>query len=157
MGMTFPPNFAEWHNLEMYGDHPQEYLDRITRDFEAIEPWLPAKVSSVLDIGCGLAGVNVLIAKATGCKKINLIDGDGTGPRKMGFVENTPPWFDVNIGAEFVRKNTSGVAVKAFHQSEKSIPCDLLISLKSWAHHYSAETYMALAVASLRKKGELYT
>lgn len=153
MGLIIPPYIAETMKLSA-----EDYEARITRDFETIEPWLPAKVSSVLDIGCGLAGVNVLIANwcSGACKKINLLDGDGTAHRKVGFVANTKAWSDVNRGAEVVRANLPGtVKVAAFTTAEKKIPCDLLISLKSWAHHYSAQTYMALAVASLRKKGRM--
>lgn len=158
MGLTLPHDFTEWHNLEMYGDRPELYLDRITRDFDTIKPWLPARGESILDIGCGLAGVNVLLARATGAKVINLIDGNGFGPRKMGFVENTTAWFDVNVGAEFIRRNTSGLTVLPFWPDEAAndvIACDLLISLKSWGHHYPVEIYLGLAQRSVRAGGRM--
>lgn len=134
---------------------PEEYRERAWRDYETMAKWLPPGVRSILDIGCGLAGVDVFLAVATGATDINLMDGDGTAPRKMGFVDGTKAWSNVRDGAELFRANLPGVRVSCRKLDAVNVPCDLLISLKSWAHHYPASTYMGLAVKSLRKGGRI--
>lgn len=151
MGLIVPPRAAA-----LLGENAEKWQARVLRDFETIKPWLPQSVTTIVDIGCGLAGVDVLLARETRAKEIVLVDGDGTGYRKMGFVPGTSAWFDVGIGAELVKKNLRGKKVEARAADPNlTIPCDLLISLKSWGHHYTVDEYLGLAQRSLRPGGRL--
>lgn len=154
MGLIIPPRAAA-----LLGDNAEKYRARVLRDFETIKPWLPKSVSRIVDIGCGLAGVDVHLARETKARSVVLIDGDGTGSRKMGFVDNTRAWSDVEIGAELVEANLPGISIYGFAEGniKKStwLWCDLLISLKSWCHHYPAETYLGLVQRSLEFHGRM--
>src|SRR6185369_15191748 len=84
-----------------------KYAGRINREFREIKPWLPRQVQSIVDIGCGFAGIDVLLARHFGplCDA-RLIDGNGKAPRRGGFEPAGLPWYDVECGARFVRDNT---------------------------------------------------
>lgn len=145
LNVELPPRAAG-----ILGDRAAAYQKRIARDFDTLRSWLPKHCDAILDIGCGLAGVNVRVAEATGAQTIHLLDGDGTGPRKMGFMPETQAWFDVEAGAELVRANLPGRNIVA-HRADPGhgIKADLILSLKSWGHHYPVETYLGLARRSL--------
>jgi hypothetical protein len=134
-----------------------KYASRVHREFRELKPWLPRQVQAVVDIGCGFAGIDVLLARHFGplCD-VRLIDGNGQAPRRGGFEPAGLPWYDVQYGARFVRDNTGVIVTTAMVPPEPTPwPCDLLISLKSWGHHYPVGTYTDFASRSLRCGGTL--
>jgi len=52
--------------------------EKIVRDFNMVKEWLPIRVNTILDIGCGMGEIDILIQQSEGISKIYLIDGDGT-------------------------------------------------------------------------------
>jgi len=126
---------------------------KITRDFNVIEEWLPARMSSILDIGCGMGGIDILIQNSRSVRRIYLIDGDGTGEKRNGFDHEMKPWNDVKEAKQFVAGNVSNCTV--YDKMPARFLVDLIISLKSWGHHYPVDTYLSLAKRSLRSTGRI--
>lgn len=134
------------------------YVQRIHREYEKLKPVLPDKIGTVLDIGCGLAGIDVLIARSHGTKRVQLVDGDGTGPRQMGFRADTTAWADVLIGATLLDANVPRLEIFTARPSGGLWDpqyCDIAISFKSWCHHYPAETYAEHVRRVLKPSGTL--
>lgn len=135
-------------------------LKRAEIHFNLIKDWLPAKVSSILDIGSGPAGIDVWLARHYGAIEINLLDGDrhieAIGKNQVGFRAHTEAWKDRNEGARLVREHAPDCVVKG-HPPDPSltIPADLIVSLRAWGHHFSVETYIGLVERSLRPGGRL--
>lgn len=133
------------------------YEGRMLHYFEHMEPFLSnIEFKSVLDIGSGLAGIDALIANAFGIKEFHLMDGSSLGEKLNKYNDFVPEaWDDVARGEQFMRANVSDdVVIKTYHaNADLTIPVDLIISLKSWAHHYPAYAYMDLAKRSLNPGG----
>lgn len=116
---------------------------------EVVADFLPARS---LDIGCGLAVIDVFLARA-GVSTIRLMDGAANIPRITGIKEGTQAWADVGIGTDVVKRNVRGGAVVYRHVADayppSPIPVDMIISTRSWGHHYAMSTYLDLARKSL--------
>lgn len=132
-----------------------QYAERVQRDFEELRPFLdPA--NRLMDIGCGFAGVDVLIARHARCATVHLLDGAGHGPRQTGMQDVTMPWNDVRLAATLMRDNV-GCKVKTsiVPPTPASWSANLIISLKSWGHHYPISTYLSFVRTSLDWDGYL--
>lgn len=137
----------------------KKHKGRMLKYFQHLHPLLSKiQFNSVLDIGSGLAGIDVLIANAFGTKEFHLMDGSGVGDKLNKYNDfATDAWDDVARGEKLMRANVSDdVVIKTYHANrDLTIPVDLIISLKSWAHHYPAYTYMDLAKRSLNPGGHI--
>lgn len=139
-----------------------KYAARVARDFDELHQFLKTwhfaewrKLAlRVTDIGCGFAGIDVLLTRWLHVGEVMLIDGDGSSPRAGGFHSLTIPWNDVRIAEQFVREN---VIVDIHSATVPPAPpaweTDLIISLKSWGHHYEVDCYLAYARRCLRPGG----
>lgn len=139
-----PKTRAGWHVT---------YADRVSRDHNEIATWIGAN-DRVMDIGCGFAGVDALLAQS-GQRTFRLVDGDGSGERRGGFSQQTAPWYDVRIGTRLVCENAARASVEfvVVPPAPEPWPCDVVISLKSWGHHYAVECYLDLVKRSLKPEG----
>lgn len=98
---------------------------------------------SVLDIGCGLAVADVLLAKRGLVSRLWLLDGDGARAESYRSFE-TEPWFDVAMAVEFVRANHPRLDVAGVHDissiSDRSV--GLAMSLRAWGIHCPVSSYV---------------
>lgn len=133
-----------------------DLVHRSRRDFMAMTSWLPEKIDAVLDIGCGLALIDVEIARHHPGVRINLLDGSETTDRHVKFEQTTVPWSDVMRGVSIVNANCDASAIGIYHPTaEGPIPSELILSFKSWGHHYPVATYVDLVKRSLRPGGRI--
>jgi SAM-dependent methyltransferase len=136
----------------------QAFEDKTARDFETIKNWYPSKIDSILDIGCGLGSVNILLAQDwLYLREINIIDGDGTVDKRTSFSEDTQAWSDRKLARDFIKSNVSYRCNVLDHPPDPSltIHADLIISLKSWGHHYPVSVYLDLVKRSLLPGGRI--
>lgn len=152
-------DIANW--FEHLGMTPEEAIDaykmELGAQFDALQTFLAGrKFDDVLDIGCGYAGTDALLAMTGGSATFHLLDGTGAGSRQQWTHGNPEPWHDVEDGATVVRMNAPEAAVLAYPADPNlTIPADLIMSLKSWCHHYPAHVYLGLVQRSLRPGGLL--
>lgn len=129
------------------------------RDFATIEPWLPGQTSgwAVLDIGAGLGGVDIVIARSRAVSWVHIIDGDGTAAPQSSFRVESRAWADREIARSLIEANAPKDTLIVAHPPDpaETIPADLIISLKSWGHHYPVDVYLGLARRSLRVGGRI--
>jgi SAM-dependent methyltransferase len=125
------------------------YHDELAREFAAIKPFLPAAAANVLDIGCGLAGIDWFVDRHYGGNAtIHLFDKDGTSEQiYYMFHEQAAYYCSLDLARTFLEGN--GVAperVVSHDASEKDFPrrvrFDLVLSLISWGFHYPIGTYL---------------
>lgn len=136
-------------------------VDQATIQFEPLKSILERiQPHSLLDLGCGWAIIDILIARHIQIDEIHLVDGDGTGEKKSGFKDDTKAWNDVNFGAEIVRLNlqTNTQVIEHFADPDKiDVRVDLVISCRSWGHHYPISVYSDTVRRCLKPGGHVIT
>jgi len=112
----------------------------------------------LLDIGCGFGMIDILIARAAPVEVIHLLDGDGSNDARTGFKDHTQPWFDVALGVAMVRANVREGTEVIGHRVGQYLDIaevDLVISCRSWGHHYPVSTYLPTVRRCLRPGGHV--
>lgn len=140
--------------------------------FEALRPFLDLLCGDggprfLLDIGCGLGLIDVHIANhCPAVTDIHLIDGDGSSPSISGFHPRMQAWSDVRMAAAIVRANVRpdirvvpylAATVSAGAYFILGTQFDLVISARSWGHHYPISTYSQIVRRFLRPGGFVIT
>lgn len=143
-----------------------QLVSRAEAKFAALLPWLVKEaggITSVLDIGCGLALMDVLLWQTMGSgypRIFHLLDGDGTQAPRDGFHQDTEAWADVNLGVKMLMANC-GSSIKVFgHHASPSLviePVDLIWSFRAWGHHFPISVYIELVKRSLKRGGLVIT
>jgi SAM-dependent methyltransferase len=112
----------------------------------------------LLDIGCGFGLIDIHIAGACpALEEIHLVDGDGSAPSGSSFRTDQVAWSDVRMAGALVRANVSDrVRVHEYFAGPGlALGCvfDLVISTRSWGHHYPARIYADLVKEHLAPDG----
>lgn len=131
------------------------YLIDLLQDISPLLPFFEDhQVENLLDIGCGMGGIDILLHELFDCS-VHLLDETGDGQTRSMFHNEVQPYNDMQVATEFLRKN--GVTDIHTYPADPSltIPCELIISLLSWGHHFPVETYLDLATRSLGEGGLL--
>jgi hypothetical protein len=132
-----------------------DYVSDITDDFEMIEPYLPESVQSILDIGCGMAGIDVFLKNRYRNARLMLLDDDGSTPA-YGWNENCQPYSSRRATEMLLKAN--GIEVDEWIATgvKDELKADLVISLLSWGFHYPLSTYrvQGFCIVDLRKGRE---
>lgn len=128
----------------------------VTADYLQIKDYLPEKVETILDIGCGMAAIGVYLLRHYPGAKLLLLDGDGSDTRD-GWQPSRPEPFSSRAAAnELLAAN--GIAAERWIDvnTKEHLRADLVISLASWGYHYPISTYnvTGFCVADLRKSEE---
>lgn len=122
----------------------QAYRQSLDQDFASMAPHLPARCASVLDVGSGLGGIDVLLNRHYGGCAVRLLDGvdDAAIMNRHNRTYN-----DMVIAGDFQRRN--GVKKFGYYSCPPHGPAafDLIISLGSWCFHYPPATYLAFVTA----------
>jgi hypothetical protein len=132
-----------------------EYLETLEEDFRIIEPHLPEKVESILDIGCGMAGIDVFLKRKFPNATLALLDSDGD-ETTYGWHAVCNPYSSRKSAEALLAAN--GVKADRWHDvgTQEELKADLVISLISWGFHYPISTYKVtgFCIADLRRKNE---
>jgi hypothetical protein len=142
--------YLAWHRTGVH-DYRQSVLD----DFEAIESFLPERVESIIDIGCGMAAIDVLLKKEYPDASLRLLDGDGYAP-VYEWNGTCEPYSSRSCADELLSAN--GVSHDGWIDvgTKEPLVADLIISLQSWGFHYPLSTYSVkgFCIADIRLKYE---
>ena len=147
------------------------YLHANLSYFHVIKPRIPAECDRVLDIGCGIGLLDLLIYRSAEGKKPKLFLFDKSvdpavfataGIAPTGFNEHYVFTASLEQSAKFLRLN--GVAdddimlceVGAWNIRDGGL-FDLIFSRKSWGFHYSLAEYLTEVAESLSKHGVVIT
>ncbi len=131
------------------------YPGSIAADYGHILPFLPPRADRILDIGCGMAGIDVLLKRHYPAAELWLLDGDGDEPRN-GWNRTLGAFSSRAAADELLAAN--GVRADRWIDvnTKEALKADLVISLASWGYHYPISTYdvTGFCIADLRKREE---
>jgi SAM-dependent methyltransferase len=136
------------------------YEEQAAMQWEALKPALAAfpAVGSVLDIGCGYALLDVVLARALRPHSVFLIDGNGDGTKARSFRATMAPWADARMGALMFHTNAPADCwMMVQNKSPFVFPpgLDMVMSSRSWGHHYPISTYLNQVAGAVRPGGLL--
>lgn len=127
----------------------EAYETDLRQTFREMQQHLPRPCWGVLDIGSGLGGIDILIARhyADNPPYIHLLDGEADAPI-MRVHRRT--FNNMTVAREFltangVRRDRFGYFTTATENLPR--PYDLVISLGSWCFHYAPDVYLPLLLS----------
>lgn len=136
-----------------------KHADNYFQQFEEIKLWIEdTHPRVIMDIGCGQAILDILIAKHVELESVHLVDGDGSGTKRAGFRSAGKPWRDVGWGVVLFQANCPDTPVTGYRLGVDVIPdlqVDLVISSRSWGHHYPISEHLELVKRCLKPEGHL--
>ena len=141
------------------------YAKDMADEYAAIKDHLPENCTSVLDIGCGVAGIDVFIFHHYGA-------GDGLNFYLLDKTDvNSKVYYSFNKEGAFYNSlstarsllTSNGIHASKIHTMEvtedssieTSEQIDLVISLISWGFHYPVSTYLERVYEILSPGGSL--
>ncbi|XOV82879.1 MAG: hypothetical protein ACFHXK_18730 [bacterium] len=141
----------------------QDYFQSMGTLAEELLPHIPADTTSILDIGCGIAGLDLFLYKRLKSPKLFLLDKTAVEEKIWYMFKQQGAFYN---SLELARENlqTNGVSADAIKCLEapddgcidlpgKSI--DLVVSTISWGFHYPVSTYLASVERILKEDGVL--
>jgi len=139
----------------------RSYLAELEREYEDIKPWLPDQVRGVLDIGCGIGGIDVMLFRHYGrASFIQFFMLDRTRVSDhvhYGFGTDEVFYNSLEVTERVLERN--GIPIDNVHLREANgririeRPLDLVVSLLSWGFHYPVEAYLEQVHRRLRPGG----
>jgi hypothetical protein len=151
--LVIPKECAPWVQKQ----RPQgDYQKEIAEAFYEMEAFLPETVNTILDIGCGMAGIDVYLKRRYPQAALWLLDGDSDSHHKYGFQRKMVPYNSKEATGLMLKAN--GVEYDRWIDAgtDEELKADLIVSLISWGFHYPLDTYKVsgLCVAALRNGHE---
>ena len=119
-------------------------------EIDTFKDFLPNHAKSIMDIGCGLGIINILLNKFYNDEpSFYLLDKNRIDKKiKYGFSSNYESYNDLNETKRILLENNISENRLFLFNVEKEISIDakidLVISLKSMGYHYPFETYLNL-------------
>ena len=119
-------------------------------EIDTFKNFLPTNCNNIMDIGCGLGIINILLNKFYNDKiSFYLLDKNRIDKKiKYGFSSNYESYNDLNETKRILLENNISESNLFLFNVEKDIQIDskidLVISLKSMGYHYPFETYLQL-------------
>jgi SAM-dependent methyltransferase len=116
------------------------YQESLMADFLSILPFLPATADRIMDVGSGMGGIDILLARHFKQPEVWLLDGDDDSPVMTHHWETfncmrTARQFQQQNGVASVVSISPGTEVQA-------APCDLIISFQAWCFHFTPDVYL---------------
>jgi len=126
----------------------QEYGREIEATFATFRGYLPETADNILDIGSGMAGIDVLLGKQYPEATLHLLDKSGVSPKiNSGFnnrAEDFSHYNDFDAAKDLLSANgvTNPVVCHDMHRDAFPVESfDVVVSLLSWGFHYPIATY----------------
>lgn len=156
----FSPSYYVWNKLgsDLFLDWEawwrrdaliKHSIDEMVDEFSEIMPYLAGRdVSNVMDVGCGIGVVDILLARSAAISKIALVDIEENGRKHHGFEKEGAAYNSLEKAGRFVKANIGDdatvITINPKNQSMKSSDIgkyNLIVSFISCGFHYPAETY----------------
>lgn len=156
-GRHITPLLGKWCKATIQ----DQYHRDLRNEYETIQKYLPSTCARILDIGCGVAGIDLFLSRHYGhTADVWLLDKDGVSDVYYGFEDVASFYNSLDVARQFLELN--GVSASRIHtvnMLNEAFPggavFDLVISLISWGFHYPVSTYIDQVYKTLAPNGSL--
>jgi len=140
------------------------FSEEMFSEYKQIEKYLPQDAHSILDIGSGVGGFNILLNTHYAPKypKFYLLDKTEMPSKVYYGLEKKASFYNsLKIAKEFLNKNgipKENIFIQEANEKNTidfNSTFDLIISLVSWGFHYPVETYLDEVYEKLSPMGIL--
>ena len=137
-------NFFQIKNIEKITE------DLFKKEFDTFKHFLPNNINNIMDIGCGLGIINILLNNFyTNKANFYLLDKNKIDSKiKYGFSSNYESYNDLKETRNLLINNDirpSSINTLDVEKDFKiDVKIDLVISLKSMGYHYPIDQYLRL-------------
>jgi len=139
----------------------QAFSEDIIQEYNKIKNYLPPSATSILDIGCGIAGIDIFLSRHYEHKADIVLLDKSIIEKKLYYGYEAKGCFYNSL---LIAKNLlvdNGVAPNKVQVREATEDnkieweggFDIVISLLSWGFHYPVCTYLNQVYENLRRKG----
>jgi SAM-dependent methyltransferase len=138
-----------------------DYMADMEAEYLDIKNYLPLKAINILDIGCGMGGIDVFLSKHYNSPETTFycLDKTKTDTIYYGFKEKAAFYNSLDVAREFLSlngiKKIYTLSANDANTIETKEKFDLILSLISWGFHYPVETYLLQAYTHLREGGHM--
>jgi SAM-dependent methyltransferase len=140
------------------------YRTDMRREYLSIRPYLPQTCRAILDIGCGVAGIDVHLARhySPHTPHFYLLDKSQVENRVFYMFRPRAAFYNsLEVAAQLLTSN--GIPLERVHPIEAndkgtvglSTEIDLAISLLAWGFHFPIETYLDKVCSLLSPQGTI--
>lgn len=138
-----------WSDRHDREEWEANYFLDLADDFKSFQDFLPFQCESILDIGGGIGGIDVLLSSYYNlAPEIAILDSIKSDAH---VVSHSIPFNDAAITRQFLSANGVEKFTPIDHLDlPKPRPFDLIISLASWCFHYPPNTYLQWVKACIR-------
>ena len=146
----------------------RKYGEIMLREFESIKGHLDSDLSTVVSIGPGLAGLEVVMSRhfqSLGKRppRIILVDKTGIDPIHFGYHDHAAVYNSLQLAREVMVNNghpRDRVETVDAERSARLLDThagnvDLITSLLAWGFHFPVRVYLDLAKALLKPSGRI--
>ena len=129
----------------------RSYLSGVQDEYERIKDHLPNRAARILDIGCGMAGIDLFLSDHYGQTDTDIYLLDKTSvdeqvyylyERKGSFYNSLKIARDVLVGNGVPPERVHAIEATDDNQIRIENSADLVLSLISWGYHYPVSTYL---------------
>lgn len=146
--MIIEPNHFEYLSIQRgeVSDHRHDfekwklaYLGSLKEIAETIWPHLPPAAERVLDIGSGLGGIDLLLARKYKTAQFDLLDGTDYKPH---VYNHNIPFSNADVALDFHRKNGNTRVECIWPRIPEDRKYDLVVSFAAYCFHIAPINYI---------------
>ena len=139
----------------------EAYEKDMQDEYDEIKNFLPVKVNNILDIGCGLGGIDVFLNLHYNAQKPRFYCQDKTKTDTVfyGFNKTAAFYNSLENTKQFLQlngiQNINILEADSTYKISTDEKFDLIISLIAWGYHFPVDTYLDEVYLHLNNNGHL--
>jgi SAM-dependent methyltransferase len=143
----------------------QKYTSEIFSEYNDIKNWLPKECNKVLDVGCGIGGIDIFLFRHYNSDpdisfylldKTDIADNIYYGFRQSGAFYNSLEYAKLLLSSNGISEEKINLTYATSNYTINNDQIyDLILSLYSWGFHYPVSTYAEAVYSHLDKGGRV--
>lgn len=140
------------NHIEPFDKWKLAYDNKVNFLHWQMKKYLPENYKTVLDIGSGLGGIDILLAKGRPDVHLELVDGDTSHEVISGNI----PHSNHAVMVDYLEKNGCDNFTITSPEEFKPSKKDIIISYSAWCFHIAPEVYMNSVLECCHKDTVLF-